>query len=432
MAFAVVDGFDSLVIGFVIPAVSRDWGVTPASLTGVTLAGLIGVIIGTMVLSPLADRIGRRPMILMGATVFAVFTLLAATATGMTSLGAYRFLAGIGLGVVPPAILTSVAEFAPRRIRATLVTVVGSGLASGGFVGGFLAGFLIPHWGWESVLVVGGALPLVFIVLALRWLPETPQFLASRADDRRAARVLSRIVPTYAPEAEPTFRREETVSAGVPVRSLLTEKRAVMTVVIWVLYLGQFITSFFIFSWLPSVLTSSGVGETAALIATSVCTLGGMIGGVLLGIRSDKASSRFNVLAISYTVGAAAVAVTAVTTGVSELAMFLALFVVGFGTIGTGICVNSLTASLYPPDIRSTGLGWAYGFGRVGALIGPAVGGLLLAMQLTAESIFLFSIVPVMLCAAAVVTLSLVVRRRQANLPAGSTEFVQLVAGASA
>lgn len=412
IVFAIIDGFDALIIGFVVPALADDWGRSAASLTPVTLAGLIGTIIGTLLIAPLADRFGRRPVILAGTAVFAVLTLAAAAAPNVAVLLVLRFIAGLGLGAVPAVLLAYGSEIAPQRMRATIITVVGSGLAAGGFIGGFVASFLIPAFGWRSVFIAGGVLPLLAMIAALRWLPESPQYLVTQGRHREAAPQVAQIadVDKYAPET--VF----TVGAGgdegkVHVRELFEEGRGRKTVVLWVLYLAGFMTTFFIFSWLPSVLTEAGIGDTAALIATSVCTLGGMIGGVVLGRMVDRTGARFKVVAISYLVGAIAVATTAVATGSSLVILFIALFVVGSCTIGTGICVNSLTTALYPARVRSTGVGWAYGFGRLGSVVGPAIGGVLLALHASASTIFLLIMVPIAVCLIAVVTLAAMSRR---------------------
>ncbi|MFF2847668.1 MFS transporter [Streptomyces sp. NPDC058001] len=401
--FALVDGFDSLIVGFLVPAIAKDWGVSTPSLTFVVVSGTVGTIAGAMLIAPIADRVGRRPVILAGATVFAVFTLLGSTASSVESLSVLRFFAGIGLGAVPSTLIAYVSEYTPLRLRATLVTVIGSGLAAGGFFGGFVAAFLIPRAGWQSVLIAGGVLPLLPVLLGLRWMPETPQLSVIRGRTEVAARRLAQIDSSFSATDLPPRASDDKSTRGVPVTSLLTEGRAPMTVLVWVLYLAQFLTSFFIFSWLPSVLASAGVASTAALMATSICTLGGMVGGVTLGFWIDRFSSRFKVLATTYAIGACAVAAVAMALGTSTVAMFAALFVVGFGAIGSGVCVNAVTASLYPAEIRSTGLGWAQGFGRIGSVLGPALGGLLLGAHLGARAIFQLSTIPVAVCVAAII-----------------------------
>ncbi|MFE3572642.1 MFS transporter, partial [Bacillus subtilis] len=196
LAFGVVDGFDSLIIGFVVPAIAREWKVSVASLTPVTLAAVIGTIFGAMLLAPFADRFGRRPIILVGALIFGVFTLAAAVAPNLEALVVLRFIAGLGLGAVPATLIAYGTETAPTRLRGTFVTVIGAGLAAGGFFGGFAAGFMIPGLGWRSVFILGGTVPLLLIALALRLLPETVQFSAVSGRREQVVRGLAQIDPT--------------------------------------------------------------------------------------------------------------------------------------------------------------------------------------------------------------------------------------------
>jgi len=420
LAFGIVDGFDSLIIGFVVPSISREWGRSVASLTPVTLAAVIGTIFGAMLLAPLADRVGRRPVILVGAGVFGVFTLLAAAAPNVEILVVLRFIAGLGLGAVPATLIAYGTEMAPTRLRGTLVTVIGAGLAAGGFFGGFAAGFMIPALGWRSVFVLGGVAPLVLLVIALKMLPETVQFLAAKGKRQQVLDGIAAIDSEAVVGSEASFVLPEGVAEKSQFRSLFDHGRGRMTIVLWVLYLCQFIGSFFIFSWLPSVLINAGVDETAALLATSACTLGGMIGGVILGMTVDRVATKFRILASSYIVGAVAIVVSAYSTSVVP-ALFVALFVAGFGVIGTGVCMNPVAASLYPARIRSTAIGWFTGFGRVGSVLGPALGGMFLALSFSSKSIFMLSVVPAVVCAVCVVALSIATRTvRQEPEPRGA------------
>lgn len=410
LAFGVVDGFDSLITGFVVPAISRDWGVSVASLTPVTLAAVFGTVFGAMILAPLADKIGRRTVIALGTLLFGALTLAAAAAPNMETLVALRFCAGLGLGAVPATLIAYGTEMSPTRLRGRIVTVIAAGLAAGGFFGGFAAGFLIPAFGWRSLFVVGGAAALLLLVVAAKFLPETPQFSAARGRHEHVATSLARIAPQFSVPHGASFTVASKEADKPSLRALFENGRSAMTIALWVLFLFQFIGSFFIFSWLPSVLTNAGIVERTALLATSACTLGGMIGGVLLGVMVDKVKNRFRVLTLSYVVGAVAVVVSAFTTGVVG-ALFVALFVTGFGMIGTGVCMTSVAAGLYPSRIRSTGAGWSNGFGRVGSVLGPAIGGLLLALGLSSKAIFMVAIAPAVVCALCVVALSFAIRR---------------------
>lgn len=417
LAFGIVDGFDSLITGFVVPAIARDWDVSVASLTPVALAAVFGTIFGATILAPRADRFGRRPVVFGGAALFGVFTVAAAFAPNMETLVVLRFVAGLGLGAVPATLIAYGTEMAPSRLRGTVVTVIGAGLAAGGFFGGFAAGFLIPAFGWRSLFIVGGIAPLLLILVAIRYLPETAQFSALAGNRETVVGLLKKIDPSVEIKDDaPLALREKEVHRS-NLRALFDSGRGQMTVVLWVLFLFQFLGSFFIFSWLPSVLTNAGVDETAALLATSACTLGGMIGGVLLGMTIDRVASRFRVLACSYSIGAVAVIASAFSTAALP-ALFVALFVTGFGMIGTGVCMNAVGASLYPSKIRTTAIGWFSGWGRVGSVLGPAIGGLLLGLGLSSKSIFLFSAAPAAICAICVVLLSIASRKLDSEVEA--------------
>ncbi|MDF3309710.1 MFS transporter [Rhodococcus sp. T2V] len=411
LAFGFLDGFDALIPGFVLPSIAKDWEVSVASLTPMALAGVFGTIFGSMLLAPLADRVGRRPLIMFGALLFGVFNIAAAFAPNLEIMIALRLLAGLGLGAVPVTLFTYGTEMAPSRLRGTIVTLISAGLALGGLVGGFAAGFLIPVLGWRSMFALGGVLPLVLIVLMYKLLPETVQFstLAGRSD--QVARMLRQIAPSSAlpPEGQAIFTLKKQPSQKSRFRSLFDGGRGPLTIVLWVLYLCQFISSFFVFSWLPSVLTEAGLDQSIAIIATSMFTLGGL-GAVALGMAVDRLGGyRFWIVGGSYALGATAVSISAVSTGSLPI-LFVALTLAGFGIIGTGGCMNAIGASLYPAKIRTTAVGWFNGFGRVGSVVGPAIGGALLAMNLSPQSIFLVAVIPAAMCTVCAVLLGIASR----------------------
>jgi AAHS family 4-hydroxybenzoate transporter-like MFS transporter len=422
---ALVDGFDSLVIGFVVPAISADWKVTAAGLTPVLLGGLLGTIAGALLLAPLADRVGRRCVINIGVIVFGVLTLAASVTGNIEQLTTLRFAAGLGLGAVAPSLIGYSSEFAPRSSRATVVTVTGAGLAAGGLIGGFIAGYLVPTFGWRSVLLVGGITPLILGLVTLKWLPETVQFAVASGRTAAATRLLAQIAPAQSVgETDTLVLPEKTKSRRAPLAALFTEGRALTTVLVWIVYFNGLLLSFFIFSWMPSLLTAAGLGQSVSLVATSVCMLGGMIGGVLLGIAADRVRFAPRMLVGGFLLAALATWATAETVG-SLVPLLFAVFALGVGVIGTQTCMNAVTVGLYPAQIRATGVGWAYGVGRAGSLVGPAVGGILLAAHVTPRVIFLFSIVPAALAAAAMGVLSLLHRPTPGEpipAPASSTE----------
>lgn len=428
LGLAVVDGFDSLMLGFVVPAIAKDWGMTAAGLTPLIMGGLIGTIVGGLLLAPLGDRYGRRKVATWGVLFFGAFTLVAAFAPNLVTLVILRFIAGLGLGAVVPNLFGYGAEYAPKKSRATVVTVIGAALAAGGFFGGFLSAWMIGEWGWRSVFVLGGLAPLVAGAIAWRGMPETVQFNLLRGKTAQATDLLRLIAPTtridddtalLLPAAETT--------AKAPFAALWAEGRALRTFLLWLVYFNGMLLTFFIFSWMPSLLTAAGLGGSVPQIVTSLYSLGGMIGGVLLGIAADRRTrSPARLLTGGFIFAVAATWVTAQTVGNLIPVMFAGL-ALGIGVSGTLTCVNAVAAMMYPSRIRSTGVSWAYGMGRVGSLVGPSLGGLLLALAFTPHQIFLFAIVPAVLAAAAALGLSFV--RTQTDETVAPVEMAPKIVG---
>ncbi|GAA4491464.1 aromatic acid/H+ symport family MFS transporter [Rhodococcus olei] len=405
LSLAIIDGFNSLSVGFVIPALSEDWAVNPGSLSVVIVASLIGEILAALTIAPLADRAGRRAIVGLGVSCFAVFTLMAAFAQSVEILMIARFCAGLGIGAATPNLIALGAEYSPERARATVVTTIGLGLAGGGFLGGFVAGYLIPPFGWRSIFIVSGVLPLVLLVATLRILPESVEFLAARKRYRDVAATMSKISMQTPFDEASTFTVEARPDGRAPFREIFVHGRALATIMIWAVMFFGLLVNFFIFGYMPTVLTTSGLSQQMALFATSTCTFGGMAGGVLLGVLIDRTGGGYRNLFVGPLLALAATVLLVLVSG-HALLVVVVVFAIGFGAIGTQICANAWAAALYPAHIRSTGVGWALGVGRVGGILGPVLGGVLLSAELPGNTIFLLSLIPSVIVGALVFTLS--------------------------
>ncbi|MGX6510949.1 MFS transporter [Rhodococcus sp. SJ-2] len=396
LGLAILDGIDAQLIGFVIPAMSSDWGVTPASF-GYALALSTGaMVVGSLLFGPLADRYGRRRIIIVCTVIFAVFTLATALVTSMTALIVLRVIAGLGLGGVTPNLVAMVSEYSPARIRATVVTVTVAGMSLGGFVGGFAAAFLIPHFGWQSLFVLGGVLPLLLIVAAFRWLPESVKFLVARGDEERAARIVDEIAPNAAVTAVTGFVQVSATSAKTSVGALFRKGKALDTVLLWGVFVINFLVIYFLLSWMPTLFSEGGQGASTALLAAALFNLGGMTGALTIGWITDRIGNGFIVVMAGYTLGAVFTAAVAALLGSGWL-LFAAVFIVGFGMSGSSAGIIAIAASVYPVSARATGVGWAMGIGRIGSIAGPSIGAVLIAAGLGAQNIFLLTIVPTLL-----------------------------------
>ena len=413
-AIGLLDGLDALTFGNLVPAISKDWGVGAGSLSLSITAGLVGMIVGGMAFGPVADRSGRRIMVMAGILVFGVTTIGLAMVQSLEMLVLLRFIAGLGLGVVGPTVISIASEFAPTRSKATVVMLITSSLAVGGFLGGLVAGLIIPAFGWRSVFLLGGIVPLILFVFTFRLLPESIGFLAATGRTERALAMLARMkieadfVPT---PAEPS---PATTKSKTPVVELFREGRAVGTILLWIVYFCGLLFTYFVFSWMPTLLSAAGIEQQVAIFATSLATLGCVIGQVALGVLVDRRNKDYRVLVVAFGIGAV---LFALLTGVvaNLWLMLLVVFLIGFTAIGSQAAVNTVTSAMYPVSARSTGLGWAYGLGRLGSVAGPALGGMLISAGVNATKIFLMLVVPALLAAAALAGVPRSLRRAGAR-----------------
>jgi MFS transporter, AAHS family, 4-hydroxybenzoate transporter len=382
-----LDGFDTLAIGYVAPALAKEWGLTKVALGPVFSAGLFGLMIGALLFGPLADRIGRKKIIIFSTLAFGIGTLVTAFVQDVNSLLAIRFLTGLGLGGAMPNVIAMTSEFNPRRRRATMVMIMFCGFSVGAALGGFLAAGLIPQFGWRSVFVVGGIVPLLLVpVLALR-LPESVRFLVltGRAP-QQVAQLLGWIGPKASFTAATRFVVNEPELTGIPVLHLFRGGRTLATLLLWVVFFMSLLDLYFLSNWLPTVLNDLGASVSAAAVIGSMLQVGGIVGTFALGSIIDRFS--FRALALVYFIAVFAVGAIG-QLGHSVILVTLAIFAAGFCIVGGQIAANALAAAFYPTAVRATGVGWALGIGRVGSIIGPLVGGVLLSMKWSAAEVFM-------------------------------------------
>lgn len=416
-AFIVLlDGFDTQAIGYVGPAIIQAWHVNRAALSPVFAAGLFGMMLGALGFGPLADRIGRRPVLILCTLLFGVFSLLTATADSLESLRLFRLLTGIGLGGAMPNAIALTTEYAPRRVRATTVMMMFCGFSLGAVLGGVAAAGLIARFGWTSVFVLGGAAPCLAVAVFLPLLPESIRYLVVHGKDRRKIFALLRHVAPGAPlEAEAILTVPEQKSNAFVVGQLFTERRALFTALVWVVFFMSLLDLYFLVNWLPTIIHDAGVDAQKAVLITTMFQVGGIAGTLSLGRLFDRFSP-FRALALTYLIGSVCILLVG-TAGSSVGLLYATVFGAGFCIVGGQIGANALTAESYPTAIRATGVGWALGIGRIGSIIGPLVGGLLLSLRWDTRHIFLVAAVPVLVAALASVLIA-ASRRGRAAQPA--------------
>ncbi len=403
---AMLDGFDTQSIAYVAPRIAEDWGLAPSAFGPIFGAGLLGLTIGAFVLSSAADRYGRKVIILLSVAVFGIFALLTARARTIDALLALRLLTGIGLGGAMPNIIALTNEYAPARYKATLVTVMFCGFPLGSTIGGLVTAPLIADHGWSWVFLVGGAMPLALLpVLAWR-LPESARFLALRPGrEPRIAAILRRAAPDLTVQAFVASVRAESGGSAprFPVAALFAEGRAGRTLLVWTAFFMNLLVMYFLVNWLPSLLKTLGMPLKTAILSTALLNLGGVIGGVVLGRLIDRRDP-YLMLSAAYFAAAVFIAVIALA-GANTVLLLAAAAACGFGVSGAQIGLNAVTANAYPTAVRSTGIGWALGVGRIGSILGPTIGGALLALGWTPRALLLAAIAPALAAAAAVFAL---------------------------
>jgi MFS transporter, AAHS family, 4-hydroxybenzoate transporter len=407
MAVLFMDGYDTQAIGYVAPALVGAWHIDKAALAPVFALGLVGLMIGGLLFGPLADRFGRKRFIAISTTLFGIFSLLTAFAGSLHALLLLRFLTGLGLGGAMPNAVALGVEYFPRRLRATAVTVVFVGFTIGAAIGGFIAASLMPAFGWPAVFVVGGVVPLLMLPVLLLALPESVTLLIlHQRPGAEILRHLRRIDPTLSASAETRFTAREENRRGVPVKHLFTDGRALGSALLWVIFFLSLLVTFLLTSWMPIVFSTAGLALGRAVAATAMWQVGAMVGTLAIGRLMDRFNP-YGALAAGFVIGAIAVlALMMVGAAMPFPLTLLLIFVVGClqGTGGTQ-GANALAGWYYPTFIRSTGVGWALGIGRIGSIVGTLLGGLLISLHWHPSSIFFVAALAGLCSAAAVLAM---------------------------
>ncbi|MFM0075904.1 MFS transporter [Paraburkholderia sediminicola] len=396
------DGFDTQAIGFAAKAMSASLNIPIASFGQVFSAGLFGAMVGAFVLGPLADRYGRRWTLIGSILTFAVFSLLTPRAANLNGLLLFRFLAGLGLGGAIPNLLALSSEYAPHRMRGLLTGVLYAAFPLGGAVGAATSAHLIPLYGWPLLFYVGGTVPLFLAALVIA-LPESLPFLLRRDADQRTVRTIIERISRNAVPRDATYVDLEERIPGFPIRHLFSHGRTTATLLLWISFFMCFVLLIVLVLWTPALLRGAGVGEHAAALIVGLINLGSVVGTALGGRLVDRLVPA-RVLPALFICGALSVSPLGYVTGSPILLAFCATlsgFFIGGGSSG----LLSLAVSTYPSAVRATGVGWAMALGRLGQVAGPLLVGAVLAGGFSINRIFLFSAVPALCAAAAIVLL---------------------------
>jgi MFS transporter, AAHS family, 4-hydroxybenzoate transporter len=391
-----IDGFDTAAIGFIAPALKAQWAATPAQLAPLFAAGLFGLMAGAFLFGPLADRIGRKPVLVATTAFFGLATFASAFAPDIQTLTALRFVTGLGLGGAMPASITLTAEICPEKRRSGLVTLMFCGFTIGSAAAGLAASSIVAAFGWPGLLILGGVLPLLLTPVLLMLLPESPRYLAlSGAAPSRVATVLGRMAPG-ADLAGVAFARP-VKAPGSPVGQLFRAGLALGTLLIWTTFFMSLLVFYLLSSWLPLLITTAGFSmEQASLMGATLAT-GGTVGAILIGRLMDRFEPH-RVLAGAYLIAGGFVILLGNAVAMPWL-LVLAIFGAGFGVAGAQVGINALAAGYYPTASRATGVSWANAVGRTGSVLGSMVGGMLLSLGWDLATVFAAAALPAFLAA---------------------------------
>ncbi len=414
------DGYDISVMPFAMPSLSKLWHVDAGTAGWALSASLVGVLAGAPLLGYVGDRYGRKPAILLGSVIYGVTTLAVIWQHGYTATLILRFCTGIGIGGLMPNTIALNSELSPKRLRATLVVLMFTGITLGSSAPGLLSAWLPHSYGWSALFVVGGAVPLLVAACLYFALPESVKFLGGR--------------PLRRPELLATARRmradlalpDDTVfeSAVVPdardrglgalgIAKIFGSGFAWITPLLWVCFATTLMANYFLNSWMPLLFNNAGLAPDKAALAASLYHIGGTVGGLLISVLLD----RFGFVVIAALFICAAPAIAAVGAGgmaYGELAPLSAI--AGLCVLGAQFGNNAAAGLLYPTQFRSNGVGWALAIGRFGAIVGPVVGGQLIRMHLPMRQLFLAASAPMLVGSVAAVVLVWLCYRRLGTL----------------
>jgi AAHS family 4-hydroxybenzoate transporter-like MFS transporter len=401
------DGFDLGTIGMAAPSLSKAWGVPPPHFTIAFVMSSVGILVGALASGPLGDRLGRKPVLIWSVGFIGLFSVLSAFTWSVPTVTAMRFMTGIGIGGAMPVTVALTADYSPISRRGTLLMLMFCGNTIGGFLGGQLVAQILPIFGWQSIFLSGGIPPLVLIPFLLILLPESPRFLIAHRAEAPATQAILRQLNV---SGEAAATKLVDVAKGNPVQQLFTGGLALTTVLVWAVFFANLLNMYLFSYWMPTVLNLSGLKPEVAVFYASMFALGGILSCVLLGPMIDRFGAP-KVLACSFASGV----IFVLAIGLANIPVpFIAIPILGAGAamIGSQLGANAMVAALYPARIRSTGVGWALGVGRLGGIAGPAIGGALLGLGLPPKQIFLCACIPALIAATCTFLLTMKAARK--------------------
>ena len=398
----IFDGYDLAINGVVLPLLMQEWGMTAVQAGMLASSALAGMMFGAMLFGMLADKIGRKNVILICVTLFSGFTFLGGFATDPSQFAVLRFIAGLGIGGVLPNLVALTSEYAPQKLRSTLVTTMFSGYAVGGILAALLGASFTAQFGWQIMFFIAG-IPLLGLPLLWKFLPESLTFLVKKQKLQLAREIVKKIEPTEQVTANTKLVLTEVQASDASFIALFQQGRAVNTLLFWICFFMCLLMTYALGSWLPKLMMAAGYSLGSSLMFLLSLNVGAVIGTIGGGILADKFHLKPVIIGMLSVGG---LALFGLGFNSPQLVIYLLVAIAGAASIGTSILLYSYAAQYYPLAVRSTGIGWASAVGRIGAIVGPIVIGILLGMELPHQWNFIAVAIPALIGAIAVSMIS--------------------------
>ncbi|NKF24137.1 MFS transporter [Solimonas marina] len=396
-----VDGMDVAIMGFVAPSITSAWGISKSAFGFVMGAAPIGLAIGALIAGSSSDWFGRRKVLLGSVAVFGIATILTAHAANVEQMAIMRLITGLGLGAAMPNATTLVTEYVPERSRSFLIALMFTGFNFGSGVIGFIAAALIPRYGWESVLVFGGALPLLLLPVLFALLPESARFMTVKGQPAaKIGAVLGRVCRANLAQYASFEVNEPAPPSKQPLAVLFSSGYGLRTIALWVTYFMGLLVIYLTTSWLPMMIKDAGLPIERAAQITAMFQLGGTVGAIIVGLAMDRFGPS-RMVGLAYFFGAIVLLVLGFN-GVMSAWIALLVGAVGFFLSGAQTGLNAFAPGCYPTVGRATGVSWMLGIGRLGSILGSTIGGVLLSQGLGFQAIFMILAIPATAAALAI------------------------------
>ena len=399
----IFDGYDLVIYGVALPLLMQQWSLTAVQAGLLASAALFGMMFGAMIFGMLSDKLGRKKTILICVTLFSGFTFLGAFASNPVEFAILRFIAGLGIGGVMPNVVALMTEYAPKKIRSTLVALMFSGYAIGGMSSALLGAWLVKDMGWQIMFLIAG-IPLLLLPVIWKFLPESLAFLVKSNHHDQAKMIVTKIAPETELTSNTQLVLNESTTTEAPVRALFQQGRTFSTFMFWIAFFMCLLMVYALGSWLPKLMLQAGYSLGASMLFLFALNIGGMVGAIGGGALADKFHLK-PVITSMFVIGAAALILLGFNS--PQFILYSLIAIAGAATIGSQILLYTFVAQFYPTALRSTGMGWASGIGRIGAIIGPVLTGALLTFELPHQMNFLAIAIPGIIAALAIFMVNL-------------------------